>query len=134
MGVASLPLNPIGDIENKSGKFSLDDAGHEFFQTSNKILVTFKRLYLMSTCLKSIGNSFNCLFTDDLSVRNAKKINDIMPPSAYLFLIYRSDLLKDINFNPQSMEYPTLLDEFDIARKMAMGVEVEGREKSRGSG
>ncbi len=59
----------------------------------------------------------------------AKIINDIMPPSAYLFLIYRNDLLKDINFNPETMEYPTLMDEYDVARRMLLGMKIEGREK-----
>ncbi|MHA2250801.1 MAG: lysine--tRNA ligase, partial [Candidatus Kariarchaeaceae archaeon] len=59
----------------------------------------------------------------------ANKIKDIMPPSAYLFLVYRNDLLKDISFNPQSMEYPTLMDEFDVARRMVLDSKTNGRVK-----
>ncbi|MHA2091970.1 MAG: lysine--tRNA ligase, partial [Candidatus Kariarchaeaceae archaeon] len=59
----------------------------------------------------------------------ASKIAQIMPPSAYLYLVYRSDLLKDISFNPQSMEYPTLMDEYDTARRMVLGEMIDGREK-----
>jgi lysyl-tRNA synthetase class 1 len=50
----------------------------------------------------------------------ANHVADILPTSAYLFLVYRSDLLKDINFNPESLEYGTLLDEFDSAREMLL--------------
>ncbi|MCE7734106.1 MAG: lysine--tRNA ligase [Candidatus Heimdallarchaeota archaeon] len=57
----------------------------------------------------------------------AEEIVKIMPHSAFLYLVYRSDLLKDINFNPQSDEYGTLLDEFDIARRMWRGEIFEGR-------
>jgi lysyl-tRNA synthetase class 1 len=59
----------------------------------------------------------------------AHKVSDIMPHSAFLYLVYRSDLLKDINFNPQSDEYGTLLDEFDIARRMWKGEIFQGRER-----
>ncbi|MHA2097392.1 MAG: lysine--tRNA ligase [Candidatus Kariarchaeaceae archaeon] len=59
----------------------------------------------------------------------ADKIADIMPYSAFLYLVYRSDLLKDINFNPQSDEYGTLLDEYDVARRMWKGEIFEGRER-----
>lgn len=61
----------------------------------------------------------------------AEDISDIMPTSAYLYLVYRSDLLKDINFNPESMEYASLIDEFDTARLMVMGQDIEGREREK---
>jgi len=59
----------------------------------------------------------------------AAKISSIMPPSTYMFLIYRSDMLKDIDFNPQSLEYAKLMDEFDDARRMYEGDEFPGRER-----
>lgn len=59
----------------------------------------------------------------------AAKISDIMPHSAFLYLVYRSDLLKDISFNPQSDEYGILLDEFDVARRMRKNEVFEGRER-----
>lgn len=59
----------------------------------------------------------------------ASEVSSIMPVSAYLFLVYRSDLLKEIRFNPQSLEYASLMDEFDTARKMALGINVEGRDR-----
>lgn len=59
----------------------------------------------------------------------ADQVVTIMPPSAFLYMVYRSDLLKDINFNPQTDEYGTLLDEFDIARRMWKGEVFEGRER-----
>ncbi|OLS28835.1 MAG: Lysine--tRNA ligase [Candidatus Heimdallarchaeota archaeon LC_2] len=57
----------------------------------------------------------------------ADQIASLMPYSAFLYMVYRSDLLKDINFNPQSDEYGTLLDEFDIARRMWKGEIFDGR-------
>ncbi|MCH8907303.1 MAG: lysine--tRNA ligase [Candidatus Heimdallarchaeota archaeon] len=56
-------------------------------------------------------------------------ISKIMQPSAFLYLIYRTDLLKDFDFLPQSSEYGNLLDEFDIARRMVLGEKFEGRER-----
>ncbi|MCY3411969.1 MAG: lysine--tRNA ligase [Candidatus Heimdallarchaeota archaeon] len=59
----------------------------------------------------------------------ARKISDIMPFSAYLFLNYRADLLKDINFNPGTVEFANLIDDFDRARKALLGLEVSGTEQ-----
>ncbi len=59
----------------------------------------------------------------------ARDISDIMPFSAYLFLNYRADLLKDINFNPGTVEFATLIDDFDRARLALKGVEVAGTEQ-----
>lgn len=59
----------------------------------------------------------------------ARNISDIMPFSAYLFLNYRSDLLKDINFNPGSSDFPNLIDDFDRARLALKDIEVSGSEK-----
>lgn len=59
----------------------------------------------------------------------ADQVASIMPPSAYLYLIYRSDMLKDFDFNPQSLEYAKLIDEFDVARSMALGKTFHGRER-----
>lgn len=55
----------------------------------------------------------------------ASRVKDVMPVGAYLFLIYRSDLLKDISFNPQSMEFASLMDEFDKARRIINNIETD---------
>ena len=57
----------------------------------------------------------------------ANEIHQIIPIPAYLFLIYRSDLMKDINFNPASAEYGKLFDEYDDARRMSKGINFENR-------
>lgn len=59
----------------------------------------------------------------------AKNISQIMPFSAYLFLNYRSDLLKDINFNPGTAEFANLIDEYDRGRKALRGIEVSGTQQ-----
>ncbi len=59
----------------------------------------------------------------------AEKIDSIMPPSIYLFLIYRSDLTKDVSFNPNSMEFADLIDEFDIARRILKGLPTQRSKK-----
>jgi lysyl-tRNA synthetase class 1 len=59
----------------------------------------------------------------------ASRVKDVMPIGAYLFLIYRSDLLKDISFNPQSMEFASLMDEFDKARRIINNIETDTPER-----
>ena len=56
-----------------------------------------------------------------------KQNPQIIPIPAYLLLIYRSDLMKDINFNPASAEYGKLFDEYDDARRMSKGINFENR-------
>ncbi|MHA2503918.1 MAG: lysine--tRNA ligase [Candidatus Kariarchaeaceae archaeon] len=59
----------------------------------------------------------------------ADEISSIMLPSAFLYLVFRSDMLRDIDFNPESLEYGKLLDEFDDARAMLSGKNFQGRER-----
>jgi lysyl-tRNA synthetase, class I len=56
----------------------------------------------------------------------AVKIVDLIDPAAFLFLVYRSDLRKDINFSFETAQYGELIDEFTTARRVLNNKEAVG--------
>jgi len=60
----------------------------------------------------------------------AASAGKFMPPSSFLFMVFKNDLLTDIQFSPSSMDVPKTVDEYDVARKYLLGIEIPPQERA----
>ena len=60
----------------------------------------------------------------------AASAGKFMPPSSFLFMVFKNDLLTDIQFSPNSMDVPKTVDEYDTARRYLLGLETPPQERA----
>ncbi len=60
----------------------------------------------------------------------AASAGKFMPASSFLFLVFKNDLLTDIQFNPKTLDVPKTVDEYDLARRYFLGLEKPTKERA----
>ena len=60
----------------------------------------------------------------------AASAGKFMPASSFLFLVFKNDLLTDIQFNPKTLDVPKTVDEYDLARRYFLGLEKPSKERA----
>ena len=81
MGVSSLPLNTVGDIEGHARALSLEHSGHKLFKVYDEILVTLESFDLVSVLSQPIYDATYGLLPIALLVGGSEQVDDVVAVS-----------------------------------------------------